>query len=268
MVITQKSAKGDNQAQPEVTFPRASFEELVARATNQSGPLIAPQQANSSLPQSAVTPPEQPAVPAPAQEQQAGVGLQLEEAIAKALRSVLPMSALGGAQPGPSTIPTFRKKSYGKQYEFNSTMLRLLTPVMDSAPPDNGIRDNLGQAIAALTQRNELLVVADDDESIWEYYERRNQAQEFTSSIIVEFLKKRNSDKKAPGPAKKPAWSRTLPYGGRASQPYRTWDVAPPANTYSPYFNRGAQRPRCYECGDFGHLAPQCKARVGKFGAQ
>ncbi|XGW03523.1 hypothetical protein V3C99_015029, partial [Haemonchus contortus] len=84
---------------------------------------------------------------------------------------------------------------------------------MEFAPHDNGIRGNLGQAIEALTKRNELSVVADDEESIWEYYERRNQAQEFTSSTIVDFLKKEKSEKKAPGLAKKPFWARTLSYG-------------------------------------------------------
>ncbi|VDO36936.1 unnamed protein product [Haemonchus placei] len=62
-------------------------------------------------------------------------------------------------------------------------MLKLLTPVMEFAPHDDGIRENLGQAIAALAQRNELLVVADVDEFIWEYYERRNQVQEFTTKL-------------------------------------------------------------------------------------
>uniref|UniRef100_A0A7I4YT84 Photolyase/cryptochrome alpha/beta domain-containing protein n=1 Tax=Haemonchus contortus TaxID=6289 RepID=A0A7I4YT84_HAECO len=86
---------------------------------------------------------------------------------------------------------------------------------MEFAPHDNGIRGNLGQAIEALTKRNELSVVADDEESIWEYYERRNQAQEFTSSTIVDFLKKEKSEKKAPGLAKKPFWARTLSYGAQ-----------------------------------------------------
>ncbi|VDO65407.1 unnamed protein product [Haemonchus placei] len=71
---------------------------------------ICPPQASSPPTQPAFTPPDQAAIPAPAQQQQAGAQ-PLEEAVVRAIRGLVPVSALGSAEPGPSTIPTFRKKS-------------------------------------------------------------------------------------------------------------------------------------------------------------
>ncbi|KAK6038596.1 hypothetical protein COOONC_23897, partial [Cooperia oncophora] len=76
-----------------------------------------------------------------------------------------------------SATPVFSKANLQKQFDFNSGVIKLITPVLLGASSEAD-KDNLGKAITALTQRNELLVVADKDPSVWQFYDRQVEAQQ------------------------------------------------------------------------------------------
>ncbi|KAK6023853.1 zinc knuckle, partial [Ostertagia ostertagi] len=263
----------DSNPQPngEVTLSRADFEELLARSTTQSAPTV-------------------PAPTAPAAAPQRISREEIDAMLAKpATRTdpVVPTAAVTLAPvAGSSTTPTFTKANLQKQFEFNTEILRMITPIAEIAPPEMGVQATLIQAITALTQRNELLVVADKDPTVWEFFDRHSKAQKFevSNSILAEFLK---MDKKVEKKetVKKTSWTRPHPYAAKGYQPFRqggaTWALAPPSSAYSPYFNRGRgrgqmgssvskfsqgsrlERPMCFECGAFGHLRAQCQAKQG-----
>ncbi|KHJ78691.1 hypothetical protein OESDEN_21686, partial [Oesophagostomum dentatum] len=74
-------------------------------------------------------------------------------------------SAVLSGMPGPSssTRPQFSKPGLARQFEFNSSILATLTPIMEMAPEEFDIKSSLRRAITSLTQRNELLTVADSN---------------------------------------------------------------------------------------------------------
>ncbi|RCN49871.1 hypothetical protein ANCCAN_04117 [Ancylostoma caninum] len=75
-----------------------------------------------------------------------------------------------------STKPTFSKPGLARQFDFNSTVLAALSPLMEFAPEDSEIKANLTKAITLLTQRNELLVVADTDPEVFQFYDQHSRA--------------------------------------------------------------------------------------------
>ncbi|KAK5969747.1 hypothetical protein GCK32_017298 [Trichostrongylus colubriformis] len=185
-----------------------------------------------------------------------------------------------------SSAPVFTKTHIQKQFEFNTNLLHLLTPVLEFLPADVGIRNNVTSAINQITQRNELLAIADKDPTVWEYFEEHSKAQKFQVSnpILASFLKDRKKVEKKE-PAKKGASFRPHPYAG-LFRPFRAggaaWTPAPPASSV-PYFNnRGSLDrrsqdstfvqqgnvnklpPMCFNCGGFGHLASNCFFRKRK----
>ncbi|KIH52920.1 hypothetical protein ANCDUO_16969 [Ancylostoma duodenale] len=98
-------------------------------------------------------------------------------AVAPAI-AVVPM-----AGPSSSSKPTFSKPGLARQFDFNSTVLASLSPLMEFAPEESEIKANLTKAITLLKQRNELLVVADTDPDIFEFYDQHSRAEAMQSYI-------------------------------------------------------------------------------------
>lgn len=99
-----------------------------------------------------------------------------------------------------SVKQVFVRPGLQKQFEFNSEVLSLLAPVMMHPPDEHPEKAILKKVLSVLTQRNELLVVADKDPGIWEFYDQRTKAESLKVSnpILAEYFKeKKKEDKKA-----------------------------------------------------------------------
>ncbi|KIH45407.1 hypothetical protein ANCDUO_24551 [Ancylostoma duodenale] len=75
------------------------------------------------------------------------------------------------AGPSLSSKPTFSKPGLARQFDFNSTVLAALSPLMEFSPEKSEIKTKV---ITLLTQRNELLVVADTDPDVFELHNQRS----------------------------------------------------------------------------------------------
>ncbi|KAK6727345.1 hypothetical protein RB195_005189 [Necator americanus] len=126
---------------------------------------------------------------------------ELEEMRAHANRSSAPAATgLQSTVPSSSSKPIFTK------------------------PDDFDIRNSLGRAITLLTQRNELLTIADTDPDVFDFYDQhaRTESMQTTNPILAAFLreKKKKEDKK-PAVPRTAAWkTRRHPYMP-PSQPFR-----------------------------------------------
>ncbi|EYC19801.1 hypothetical protein Y032_0023g726 [Ancylostoma ceylanicum] len=195
------------------------------------------------------------------------------------------------SRPGPSRITqsqpkhNFVKTGLARQFEFNSEILDIIRPIAELAPEEDDVKKNLDKAIELLTKRNELLVVADGDVSVFAFYEQHKKAEVTTDPILASFLKKK--EKEEPKKMKSQTWKsrRFEPYQ-RQKMPFRyggtAWapaplPVLPQAYGYYPRMevqgqptyprmeNQGAAprgatpRDMCYRCGRFGHYATDCK---------
>ncbi|KAK6725596.1 hypothetical protein RB195_004113 [Necator americanus] len=128
---------------------------------------------------------------------------ELEEMLAQARRSST--SAASGLQPtvpSSSSKPVFTKPGLARQFEFNSSVLNILTPLMEWAPDDFDIRSNLFRAITLLTQRNELLTIADTDPDVFDFYDQHAKAESMqtTNPILAAFFKRKRKRKKKRNP--------------------------------------------------------------------
>ncbi|VDP05226.1 unnamed protein product [Heligmosomoides polygyrus] len=87
--------------------------------------------------------------------------------------------------------PVFKRPGLEKQYEFNSDVLALISPLLPIAPEDYRIKATIAKAIQLLSQRNEIIVVADKDPAVWDFVEQHEKAASFKTSnpALAEFLK-------------------------------------------------------------------------------
>ncbi|XGW29090.1 hypothetical protein V3C99_008690, partial [Haemonchus contortus] len=63
-----------------------------------------------------------------------------------------------------------------RQSKFNQEIIDIIRPIIDLVLEGN-IRDGLTKAVALLTARNELLIVADGDVSVFAFYDQHKKAE-------------------------------------------------------------------------------------------
>ncbi|VDO71814.1 unnamed protein product [Heligmosomoides polygyrus] len=158
----------------------------------------------------------------------------VDELLARSTVQLAPTVPAPAATIGPSILrPTFTKQGLQRQYDFNTQILNLLNPIVEAAPEEFQIKASLLKAATLLTQRNELLTVADKDPAVWQSFDHYSQAESFeaTNPFLANYLRKRKTDEKKV--QERPNWKRPHPYGAR-DQPFRsggaTWALAPPVN--------------------------------------
>ncbi|KAK6044974.1 hypothetical protein COOONC_17521 [Cooperia oncophora] len=107
--------------------------------------------------------------------------------------------------PGQPARPAFKKAGLSRQYEFNAGVAASLAALVESAP--ESLKVSLNQVIGQLNQRNELLVIADTDPEVFEFYDQHSRAETLQSSnpILAAFLRERKKKE-----CKKPAPRSTL----------------------------------------------------------
>ncbi|EYC12635.1 hypothetical protein Y032_0046g1336 [Ancylostoma ceylanicum] len=174
-----------------------------------------------------------------------------------------------------------------RQYEFNMELLNIIRPIAEKAPEEEGVKQDLDKAVDLLTKRNELLIIADGDPSVFNFYDQHKKAEGTTDPILSAFLKKKEKEESSkPKPS---TWKvkRYEPYP-RVRMPFRferaAWAPAPlnvvPQGIYQPRFDVQQRfdyqtrmapqettrspsgfgpRQMCYRCGKFGHFSRDCK---------
>ncbi|KAK6755445.1 hypothetical protein RB195_014046 [Necator americanus] len=187
---------------------------------------------------------------------------ELEELLNQARQTVAPPPVTlpsSANTPTSSSKPNFSKPGLARQFDFNSSILNILTPLMEFAPEDFEIRGNLSRAITLLTQRNELLTIADTDPEVFEFYDQhaKTESMQTTNPILAAFLreKKKNEDKK-PTVSRTAVWkTRRHPYMP-PSQPFRYGGAAwaPVPQGTQPFF--AYQIPAQYQGGQQGRQNP------------
>ncbi|KAK6055736.1 hypothetical protein COOONC_06759 [Cooperia oncophora] len=92
------------------------------------------------------------------------------------------------------------KPGYQRQYEFTSSILKLVALIAQLAPDDFDVRNMLDKAVTALHQCNELQL-ADKDPDVWEFFDQHSKEESFgvSNPIVAAFLReKRNRRRRSP----------------------------------------------------------------------
>ncbi|VDO20310.1 unnamed protein product [Haemonchus placei] len=120
---------------------------------------------------------------------------------------------------GTSVKPTFKKTGLARQYEFNGGLIDILVPIAD-ASQEGDVRGTLHQALTLLQQRNELLVIADSDPEVFEFYDQHSKAESLrsTNPILAAFLReKKKKEVKKPTAPRSVVWRSRFSAGRRAA---------------------------------------------------
>ncbi|CAJ0601512.1 unnamed protein product [Cylicocyclus nassatus] len=152
---------------------------------------------------------------------------QLVSQISASYSTPSPQPSTSASLPGPSATPTFTKSGLEKQFAFNSSVLSVLTPALELLKEDE-TKDYLRRAITLLTQRNELLTVADTDPEVFEFFDKQSKADamQLTNPILAAFIReKKKKEEKKPiasrGSERVTGHTRNSPFGleGRHGPP-------------------------------------------------
>ncbi|KAK5983234.1 Zinc knuckle, partial [Trichostrongylus colubriformis] len=202
-------------------------------------------------------------------------------AIIAALREDQPSSSKQVTAPTPS----FVRKGYGSQYEFNTSLLQKLSRLNRA-----GLRKEDEEIIQATVEminvRNETLKIADKHPGVFSFLEGKKQAEAVKSSdpFLSEFLEQVQKEEKRTNIKKKRSFSPVAPsrpFPGRESawrpdprpsrytprsKTYVTLDRPRYRNSFAsrtPYqrFSRDkaeGRRSPCFLCGHEGHWRDEC----------
>ncbi|XGW25870.1 hypothetical protein V3C99_006904 [Haemonchus contortus] len=200
------------------------------------------------------------------------------------------IAAMKTDQPSSSTqtaVPSFARKGYASQYEFNVSLMQNLSRISkkDLRKEDEEI---LEATVSLIKVRNETLKIADKHPGVFSFIDNKKQAEAIKSSdpFLSEFLEKvqkegEKSKKKrtsSPGSAGQPfrgresAWrpdSRISGYAPRYKsyqQPMERYGYRrnfTPRTPYQKYRKDKPDRPRspCFLCGHEGHWRDECPNR-------
>ncbi|XGW11559.1 hypothetical protein V3C99_012776 [Haemonchus contortus] len=200
----------------------------------------------------------------------------------EALQSLIQAQMGAASSSVPPSGHIFSRTGLERQFKFNQEIIDIIRPIIDLALEGN-IRDSLSKAVALLNARNELLIVADGDVSVFAFYDQHKKAEVTKDPILAEFLKKKEQEETK---KKSAAWktNRFDPFQ-RSKTPFRfpraAWAPAPhrfmPERAYyfpgadgqgtsdnyrmekRPMGRSASQKDMCYGCGRFGHFVEECK---------
>ncbi|KAK6045598.1 hypothetical protein COOONC_16897 [Cooperia oncophora] len=98
------------------------------------------------------------------------------------------------AAGGPSETHVCQDRIGTSSSSFNEEIMDIIRPVINVAK-EGEIKERLENAVSLLSARNELLVVADGDVSVFAFYDQQKKAETTKDPILVEFLKKKRKRK-------------------------------------------------------------------------
>ncbi|VDL70627.1 unnamed protein product [Nippostrongylus brasiliensis] len=110
----------------------------------------------------------------------------------QALTETIAQSVAASFTVVPAVPPTFRNHDLKNQFYFNSEIIQLLQAAQTELDLQQ-TSASLKKATSLLIERNEFLVSADKDPSVWEYYEMHRQAERFKTSnpILASYFKEK-----------------------------------------------------------------------------
>ncbi|KAK6029649.1 zinc knuckle, partial [Ostertagia ostertagi] len=137
------------------------------------------------------------------------------------------------------------------------------------------------KAVSLLSARNELLIEADEDVSVFAFYDQQKKAEKTKDPILCRWIKKKESETKtksiawkssrfdpvqrSPTPFRfqRAAWAPVPPQFVPQTRSYTQMEVQGTSNgsrmEVRPSIRGALPRDMCYGCGRFGHFASDCK---------
>lgn len=190
-------------------------------------------------------------------------------------------------QQASSSQYLFKREGFGRQFDFNSTLIKKLTPLL----PIEEARSVIAEIVQSLTVRNETLKIADSHPQVFQFLDMKSKSESLKAmdpklSEFVESIKKKEQDdarkRKAPSQytpfhrrdsawrpvslssrmptefasTSRPSYSmrRTYSYARPQPSPYRS------SRNYRSYYEEAENRRKssCNLCGREGHWQQEC----------